>query len=99
MGAFGKQSDGETFSGSTLNQFLEDWNVPYQSLQVLREMQQKAFRHPWWWDLSSKDVLNEAFREKGYVMLRMSLQLQAVASKEMHWVCLWYPNSKMAIVK
>ena len=47
MGAFGKQSDGKTFSGSTLNQFLEDWNVPYQSLQVLREMQQKAFRHPW----------------------------------------------------
>jgi len=58
-----------------------------------------AFRHPWWWGLSSKDVPNEAFREKGFVMWRTCFQLQAVASKAMHWVCLWCPNNKMAIVK
>ena len=58
-----------------------------------------AFRHPWWWGLSSKDVPNEAFREKGFVMWRTCFQLQAVASKAMRWVCLWYPNSKMVIVK
>ena len=58
-----------------------------------------AFRHAWWWGLSSKDVPNEAFREKGFIMWRTCFQLQAVAIKAMRWVCLWYPNNKMAIVK
>ena len=58
-----------------------------------------ALRNPWWWGLSSKDVPNEAFREKGFVMWRTCYQLQAVASKAVRCVCVWYPNSKMAIVK
>jgi hypothetical protein len=58
-----------------------------------------AFRHPWRWGLSSKDVPNEAFRVKGFVIWRTRFQLQAVASKAMRCVCLWYSNSKTAIVK
>jgi hypothetical protein len=38
---YGKQSDGGIFFASTLYNFLEDFELPYQSLQVLREVKQK----------------------------------------------------------
>jgi len=39
---YGKQSDGGTFTASTLYHFLEDFELPYQSLQVLGEAKQKC---------------------------------------------------------
>ena len=44
IGAFGKQRDGSTFSGSTLYLYTswKTWDVPYQSLQVLTEVEQKC---------------------------------------------------------
>jgi hypothetical protein len=38
IGAYGKQSNGGMFSASILYHFLKDSNVPYPSLQVLREV-------------------------------------------------------------
>jgi len=39
---YGKQIDGGTFSAPTLYHFLEDFELPCQSLQVLREVKQKC---------------------------------------------------------
>jgi hypothetical protein len=47
VGDYLKQSDRGTFSASTLYHFLQALNLPYQSLQVLREVNRNAFRRPW----------------------------------------------------
>ena len=75
------------------------WIYFTKSCKVWGKWNRNAFLHPSGWGLSSKDVPNEAFREKGYVIWRTCFELQAVASREIRWVCVWYPNSKMAIVK
>jgi hypothetical protein len=100
IGAKGKQSGGGTFFGSTLYHFLKD--------------SESSFKKPASFGGSGKKVpfvilgdkaiplktpLMKPFARKDLSCEEPCFQLQAVASKEMRSVCLWYPNSKMAIVK
>jgi len=41
-GAYGKQSDGDTFSAFTFCFFLEDFESPLPNMQVLRKVEQKC---------------------------------------------------------
>jgi hypothetical protein len=54
IGAYGKQSDGGTFSTSTLYHFLENY--------------ESTLPKPASFEGSGKNLPNEAFREKGFVM-------------------------------
>ena len=64
--------DGGTFSASTLcHFFVEDFESALpNACKFWGTWNRNAFRHPWWWGLSSKDEPHEAFREKGFVMRR-----------------------------
>ena len=96
IGAYGKQSDGGTFSASTLCRFFEDYEP---TLPKSANFEGSGTEMPF------VILGDEAYPVKTYLMKPFAgkdlscFQLQAVASKAMRWVCFWYPNSKMAIVK
>ena len=75
IGAYGKRSDGGIFFASTLYHFLDDFESTLpKPARFWGKWYRNAFRHPWWWGLFFKDVTNEAFREKGFVMWRTCFQ-------------------------
>jgi hypothetical protein len=76
--------------------YITSWktlNLPYQSLQVLRDVEQKCL---------SSFLGDEAYSLKTYLLkpsARKDLSFEKrVFRKDMRCVCLWYPNSKMATV-
>ena len=70
IGACGKQSDGGTFSASTLYHFLEDFEsaLPNPASFEGSETEMPLVILGDEGGLSSKDVLIEPFRERGFVM-------------------------------
>jgi len=66
IGAYGQQSDGGRYIFCFYILSLLGRLRIYltKACKVWGKWNTNAFRHPWWWGLSSKDVTNEAFREK-----------------------------------
>ena len=98
IGAYDKQSDGGTFSGSILYHFLEDSE---STLTKPASFEGSGTEMPFF-SLGDKAYPVKTYLMKSFarkdVMWRTCFQLHAVASKEMPGVYVWYPDSKMAIV-
>ena len=82
IGACGKQSDGGTFSTFILYHLLEDFESTLPPCKFWGKWNRNAFRHPWWWGLSSKDVPNEAFHKKGFVMWRTCFNYRLLQARQ-----------------
>jgi hypothetical protein len=96
IGDYGKQSDGVTFTASTLYHFLEDFE---SALPIPASFERSGT------EISYVILRNETYTLKTYLMkpfARKDLSCEECALNyrlSRAWRCLWYSNSKMATVK